>query len=218
MMHIASYYNKDMESNGSLMRIVPLAIWSHNLPDNSIALNARLDALLSHPNPVCQDCNVLYCLAVGNLIKTGDSNSALEVVEKFVESGNIHPKVKEWLEDSKNEITSFDCTVNIGHVKHAFTLAFYFLRRNISYKESIIQTLMLGGDTDTNAAIVGGMIGARYGSKQIPDSMKEPVLAFDCTSGLGHKRPKRYKASLCKELSEQLMRIPKGYPIQHSFQ
>tara|TARA_B110000285_G_C14597016_1_gene368938 strand:- start:98 stop:205 length:108 start_codon:yes stop_codon:yes gene_type:complete len=34
--------------------------------------------------------------------------------------------------------------------------------------ESIEQTIREGGDTDTNAAIVGGMIGALVGLKKIP--------------------------------------------------
>ena len=36
--------------------------------------------------------------------------------------------------------------------------------------------LLMGGDTDTNAAIVGGLIGALHGADSIPDSMKTPVL------------------------------------------
>ena len=38
-----------------------------------------------------------------------------------------------------------------------------------------------GGDTDTNAAIAGGMIGALVGFKNIPKHMSEKVLNFDCT-------------------------------------
>jgi hypothetical protein len=60
---------------------------------------------------------------------------------------------------------------------------------------------MKGGDTDTNAAIVGCMIGALHGVSGIPDYMSGPVLAFDCcnhhsTKSLnGYKRPAAYKAS-----------------------
>ena len=41
-------------------------------------------------------------------------------------------------------------------------------------------TIQLGGDTDTNACIVGGMIGALVGIKKIPEPMIDSLLSFDC--------------------------------------
>ena len=42
------------------------------------------------------------------------------------------------------------------------------------------QTIMQGGDTDTNACIVGGMIGAYLGASKLPQSMVSKTLSFDC--------------------------------------
>ena len=38
-----------------------------------------------------------------------------------------------------------------------------------------------GGDTDTNACIVGGMMGALLGMKSIPEDMRDKVMDFDCS-------------------------------------
>lgn len=53
------------------------------------------------------------------------------------------------------------------------------------------QTIQEGGDTDTNACIVGGMIGALIGFKQIPEYIIQKLITFDCTKNndIGHKRP-----------------------------
>ena len=65
----------------------------------------------------------------------------------------------------------------MGFAQHAFVLAFYFLVLSDKvpasklYDWAMRQILMLGGDTDTNCAIAGGMIGALIGIKQI-DPMK----------------------------------------------
>lgn len=69
----------------------------------------------------------------------------------------------------------------MGFVKHAFILAFLFLiRTDIPdeelYDEAMTQTVMLGGDTDTNCAIVGGLVGAYLGLKLIPKSKVDKVL------------------------------------------
>jgi len=71
-------------------------------------------------------------------------------------------------------------------------LSFYFLLRstyapnnqNLSqfYVKALRETITLGGDTDTNACIVGGLMGALVGYKNIPPYMVDKILTFDCTS------------------------------------
>ena len=58
---------------------------------------------------------------------------------------------------------------NIGHVKHGYILSFYCLLRASIMKDeeafdwAMEQAVMMGGDSDTNCAIVGGMVGALLG-------------------------------------------------------
>ena len=61
----------------------------------------------------------------------------------------------------------------MGFVKHAFVLTMYSLMRctekpiNEVYNWAMMQTTLLAGDSDTNAAIVGGVIGAYVGVDNI---------------------------------------------------
>ena len=72
------------------------------------------------------------------------------------------------------------CTEKEGWLQRAFVLSFYFLLRFDLYQEQedkfyhdcIRITVQQGGDTDTNAAIVGGMVGALVGLKLLPDVVK----------------------------------------------
>lgn len=72
----------------------------------------------------------------------------------------------------------YDTNEEIGWIKHAFVLSFYYLLRfcqiidsklddvgtmQAFYKKALRETIQLGGDTDTNACIVGGMVGALVG-------------------------------------------------------
>lgn len=59
----------------------------------------------------------------------------------------------------------------------------------LSYEQCIEQTLQFGGDTDTNAAIVGGMIGAYYGRSGLPKNMVDTLLNCDLTKGTKPNRP-----------------------------
>ena len=63
-----------------------------------------------------------------------------------------------------------------------------------------------GGDTDTNAAIVGAMMGALWGASHIPAYMSGPVLAFDPVGcPVGNRRPAVYRASTLHEITAKLL-------------
>ncbi len=68
-------------------------------------------------------------------------------------------------------------------------MSIYFLNRAIKvkeneyeqfYEEALRETIRLGGDTDTNACIVGALVGAFVGIKSIPNHMIEKLIQFDC--------------------------------------
>ena len=79
----------------------------------------------------------------------------------------------------------------MGFVKHAFVLCIYTLMRcaekpvDQAYNWVMLQTTLLAGDSDTNAAIVGGVIGAYVGVDNIGNSKREKVL--ECRLELAKK-------------------------------
>lgn len=78
-----------------------------------------------------------------------------------------------------------------GFIARAFVLTFFFLLRFEKYQElgmesqfyndCMYMTVREGGDTDTNAAIVGGVAGAVTGLKVMPELAKRRLVEFDCT-------------------------------------
>jgi hypothetical protein len=94
-------------------------------------------------------------------------------------------------------IDKYNATKSMGFHGHAFVLSFYYLLRygknkSLSdrdfYFNAVRETIRLGGDTDTNGCIVGGMIGALVGVHNIPFNMIEKLLKFDCNAQ-GIRRP-----------------------------
>jgi len=88
------------------------------------------------------------------------------------------------------------------------------------YYDLIGTVLLQGGDTDTNACIVGGMIGAAVGIDKIPSKMKDPVLSFKPTKGkLGIMRPDFLipaKSNLLEMLEKVYLNSPKEVTIIHN--
>ena len=204
------------QANGALMRVTPIAVWwaSHPLRMNSrvcveetaqmAAAAAEKDACLSHPGRVTRDTNALYTYAMTRLLLGCSPAETVDCVDRM--AGERCAEVQRWVEESKREWGRSDAQVLIGHVRHAFVAAFWFLRRpEIGYEDAVRRILMRGGDTDTNAAIVGGLV-ACY--QDVPEAMKKAVAAFDCVSlfrgedmhgesvslvhPMGRERPKEY--------------------------
>lgn len=63
-----------------------------------------------------------------------------------------------------------------GFVRVAFRLAFWHCVHTPSWRAALVDTASRGGDADTNAAIVGALLGARDGASAIPAAWRERVL------------------------------------------
>lgn len=177
------------KANGALMRLTPLPICYHRCTDEQIAAVAAVDAQLSHPNATCQLANSLYAIAISALIRQPhDRPAALQRAVDYLHYCRSHStvdvqaidEVEGWLTVARRaaggSVQLDDVRQYAGYVKHAFTLAFYHLVSGSEYEAAIRHTLLAGGDTDTNAAIVGGLIGSAVGADGIPVQMAQAVL------------------------------------------
>jgi ADP-ribosyl-[dinitrogen reductase] hydrolase len=173
----------DSKANGSLMRATPLGVWGAARTDDETAAAAAADARLSHPNPSCVSAAQAYVVAIASLIRSpNDVPCALAAASRFATG-----EVAEWLAEARAGV-EIPYEPMIGYVRIAFTHAFRHLARGTSYPDALRETLAGGGDTDTNACIVGGLLGARWGADAIPESMRAAVLSCDTSRG-AHPRP-----------------------------
>jgi hypothetical protein len=76
---------------------------------------------------------------------------------------------------------------SIGWVALALQNAFHELLHARSLEEGVVNTVRRGGDTDTNAAIAGALLGAVYGREAIPAQWRLMVLS--CHPHIQSARP-----------------------------
>jgi ADP-ribosylglycohydrolase len=173
-------------ANGSLMRATPLGIWGAKRTNDEIIAAASADAALSHPNPACVETTVAYVLAIAALIRNpGDVGGAVAVARDYLNGGVS--EAKGWLAEAERG-GRVPYQPHDGFVRIAFTHAFRHLIAGTQYEPALRETLEGGGDTDTNACIVGGLLGARWGANAIPEEMRTAVLSCDTSKG-AHPRP-----------------------------
>jgi len=87
--------------------------------------------------------------------------------------------------------------------------AFYQALHATNVEEALVDTVMRGGDTDTNGAIAGALLGAIHGRSGVPERWQREVLA--CRPGTGsadcrHPRPPAFWPADALELAEDLLR------------
>ena len=203
----AKNYSMKSKANGSLMRCIPLAILGWSASGQQLAELASLDSTLSHPNPTCCSAVGCYIQSVASLISyPGDSkrafNRALSWARKYAE-----PEVVEWLISAANGrlVAGYP---QAGFIKIAFIHAYHHLLAKSTFEDALENTLKLGGDTDTNACIVCGLVGARVGIVGIPPLMLQKVN--NCQTNKGRERPEWLHPRQIQELVPQLLEYGVG--------
>ncbi len=161
------YASQNSQSNGSLMRISLLGIFYAGRPEEA-ADRAREDSRLTHPNPVCQDACAVFVAALAAAIGRGcTKEECYQAALAEAVRGNAQAAVREALERAKNALPG-DFFHQMGYVLIALQNAFFQLLHAPSLEEGVVDTVMHGGDTDTNGAIARALLGAVHGRDGIP--------------------------------------------------
>ena len=158
------------EANGAMMRISPLGIFGAKHDLEEVARWAQEDAAITHPNRICMQANAMYAMAIAHAIRTGAKAGELYAsMLLWMREMDIEQKLSEIIQRAAEEKPA-DFVILQGWVLKAFQNALYQLLHTSSVEEGVVNTIMQGGDTDTNAAIAGALLGAVHGRKSIPET------------------------------------------------
>ncbi len=182
---------QDSQANGALMRVSPLGILGAGAAEGAAGDWAHQDATLTHPNPVCQHANRVYAETLAYAIRSG---AAPEAIHRFaLETGERAESPKAVIDAVVSAASKppDDYSSQMGWGLIALQNAFWQLLHAESLEQGVVSTVMSGGDTDTNAAIAGALLGAVYGRNAVPLQWLDRILTCRPISGLrGVRRPR----------------------------
>lgn len=176
-------------SNGSLMRCSPMALAALRWKWTAFELEeqVRAEASLTHSNEVVQWAQIAYVAALAYLCRhPQDGDGALRTAARFVKKSHS-AELQEWWRRAQDRTPLSDAHQKIGWIRHGWITAFQHLRQGSDWATAVRATLLLGGDTDTNAAIVGAMVGALHGFEALPADALAAVAKPP--GSLHHPRP-----------------------------
>lgn len=199
--------NPESQANGALMRVSPLGIFGARKDLWEVAEWAAEDAALTHPHPICSQASALFTMTLSRAIRTGCSPVSLYAgMLLWAEHMDVEPALRGALLDAAISPPA-DFLRQQGWILIALRNALWQLLHAPSLEEGVIDTVMRGGDTDTNAAICGALMGAVHGLEAIPSQWKDKILNCrpERRQGVAHPRPEVFWPVDALELVRRLL-------------
>lgn len=213
----AAAANPSSQANGSLMRISPLGIWGWQADAGRLAELARADSGLTHPNESCRQAAALFAVTIATAIREGlDAASTHDFAEEWARENALPQVVLDRLVQARVRPPS--PSEPDGWVLVALQHAFHALATADGIRDGVIGVVRAGGDTDTNAAIAGALLGAVHGREAVPLQWRRAVLtcrplALPGLKGVRHPRPATYWPSDALTLAERLLLAGQSGPF-----
>ncbi len=186
--------------NGSLMRILPLLFYIQSLYGTDFQeVDEAFDMIhqvstLTHAHKRSQISCGIYLSVASMLLGSMDLKIAVELgiykaVEYYKQKREFETEIsnfsrlseKDFGDIGEREIKSS------GYVVDTLEAAIWCLLNTKGYKESILMAVNLGEDTDTVAAVTGGLAGLYYGYENIPSEWIRQIVKIDYISDLSNK-------------------------------
>ena len=188
--------NINENGNGSLMRMLPIALYCFykNIKgDNEIFTLVKNSSSITHAHDISILGCYIYVRYVISLLETKNKISSYNFIKKLDYSMFIEEVKLEYYRILFSDISTLNINdINSsGYVVDTLEAVFWIILNCSSYNESIIGAINLGGDTDTIGAITGSIAGILYGYDNISkrwisklknkDYIDEIIIKFENT-------------------------------------
>ncbi len=195
--------------NGSLMRILPIAFYLKSIYgdefykfDESFHIIHNVSALTHGHKRSWIACGIYISIAgmmvQGISLESSIKNGIHNAMEYYRGQEDFASELSyyERLESEDFHATSVNEISTSGYVVYSLEAAIWCLINTSSYKECVLKAVNLGKDTDTVAAIAGGLAGIYYGYESIPEEWLNTIVKKDYVEDLCHKLNDYYNKNI----------------------
>lgn len=170
--------------NGSLMRILPLTFYTrdYNISKRKTIIHEVSGITHNHIRANIA-CSIYVDIGI-NLLKNLSPKEAYKKMRKDIKEYGYNECLKEIkyfdriLKEDIAKLTR-DEIRSSGYVLDTIEAAIWCLLTEDSYKNTVLKAVNLGHDTDTTAAVAGGLAGIYYGYDSIPKKWIDNLVNKD---------------------------------------
>lgn len=169
--------------NGSLMRILPVALYCYykNLKEEEIISLTNNLSSLTHSHDISKMGCYIYVRYVMKLLEGYNKIDAYNFIKELNYNNYDINIINKYNRILKNNIYNYDLNdiSSLGYVIPTLESSLWILLNNNTFKDTIITSTNIGNDTDTIGAITGSMAGIIYGLDSIPKEWLDKLLRKD---------------------------------------
>ena len=173
--------SENSNGNGSLMRILPMAYCYQKLNFLELITRTHRVSCITHAHLRSQmACGIYVSIAI-SLLEGEKPQSAyekgLERIKPIYSQLEYSVEISHFNKIFSGQIgkLSIDEIQSGGYVIHTLEASLWCLLNSSSYSEAVLKAVNLGEDTDTTAAVTGGLAGIYYGIDNIPKQWIEQI-------------------------------------------
>jgi ADP-ribosyl-[dinitrogen reductase] hydrolase len=166
---------EDDNGNGSLMRMLPAALWFHRHETETFMARIHEISAITHAHPRSLVGCGIYAMLVRELISTSDKHAAFRTaIDNAIAYYSGYDGFKNELSHfsrilSRNLPLLDESDINSsGYIVDTLEACIWCLLRRDDTKSIIMSAVNLGIDTDTTGSVAGGLAGLVYGLDSIP--------------------------------------------------
>lgn len=175
MPQLAGCIDESSNGNGSLMRILPLLFYIQDMPVSERYEITKQVSSITHGHIRSVIACFYYLEFARQIMECKDKFEIYQNLQNEIthhlSSISIHPsEIAVFDRLLKNDIHQLpeDEIESSGYVLHTLEASIWCLLTTECYKDAVLKAVNLGADTDTTAAVTGGLAGLLYGLNSIP--------------------------------------------------
>jgi ADP-ribosyl-[dinitrogen reductase] hydrolase len=161
--------------NGTVMRCTPIGLVARDIDEARGA--AFEDARLTHGHPAAAPASAALCAALVALREGADPLRA--AVAEATGVPDLERSLELAAADERDALAALATGAAAGACWTTLAIALCALMKIGEYESGVTWVISLGGDTDTNAAVAGALLGLSHGASSIPRRWLEPLAQRD---------------------------------------
>jgi ADP-ribosyl-[dinitrogen reductase] hydrolase len=188
--------------NGSLMRILPLIASVIDRPIDERFQVIKSASSITHAHVRSVMACFYYLEYALQLLETNDKFKAYFDLQKIIPGFLTAMAIEEKEIDLFNRLLKSDISSvpreqikSTGYVLHTLEASMWCILSTSNYKDAVLKAVNLGEDTDTTAAVTGGLAGMIYGFDSIPQKWIEQLARKEDIEALALRLERKYNIS-----------------------
>lgn len=196
----------DNVSASALARVMPMSLWAHSADPVVRDAAVRTNTALTHTSKVAGDAASVLSVTLTALLDGQEPQQAVESAHAFARRSSLSGEIIDAIVGSMSPVGNSREPGEPPNAVKALRCALFHLGIARSYEEAVEAAIDTSPYSDVLPAVVGAVVGARFGRDGIPHHLRSLLLSCrPMKKSTSEPRPPGYWATDAMAMAEALL-------------